>query len=1044
MDDRIIRMKLDLIRRSAVAARWLIAGWQARTADFPAAGDYRFDGDWADVSGETFWPAGKTLFIRTRAETPPAVPAERLFIQFDAEGLEGLLSVDGKPYAGIDANHLRVQAPRAGWLDLEAEFVSLLSALYRPELRRERSRLREVAFVEIDPEIEAAYFDFWFVWEAGQHAGDSRRRQRLHAALEAALLLVDLTAPAAEYRDQIAAARRLLAGQIAGLAPDPEAGRIYLTGHSHIDTAWLWPLRETVRKCGRTFATACRLLERYPDYRFSCSQPQLYAYTRKHFPALYEEIKKWVATGRWECTGGPWVEMDCNVPSGEALIRQILHGLRFFREEFGARPHTLWLPDVFGYPASLPQILVGCGLRDFFTVKLHWQARNIFPVNLFWWEGIDGSRVLAHIPRLRQMYNGWPNPEQLTIAWNQFEQKAIYDELLFPFGFGDGGGGPTPEMLEFAARAAAFPGLPACRQGGGEAYFDAVRQRLAESQPSPLDLPVWVGELYLETHRGTYTTHGEIKRANRKSELALREAEIAGYLAAAAGIPVDLTPLDAAWENLLLLQFHDILPGSSIGEVYREAAADHARIAATARGVRDAAWRGIVEQVAGPGEIVAFNALSWPRHDAATAVVAQDFLPIQMACDCAPAIEMATPDGRAVPAQIVRQEAGQIELLFAPEEMPGLGYLRLIPRLAADVAATSLRVSARVIENCFFRLELDDEGQIVRLLDKRCAREVIPSDCRGNELQLFQDGPEREAAWNIHATFAKRRYAWAPGTRVEVIETGPVRAGLRITRRYRSSVIVQDLYLYDRLPRIDFVTRADWQERQVLLKAAFPVTVRSPRATFEIQFGAVERPTHRNTSWEQEKFEVCGHRWADLSEAGYGVSLLNDCKYGYDVRDNVLRLTLLRGPEAPDPDADRGHHEFTYALYPHLGDWTVGETVRRGWELNVPIVCVAAGAAAVTGSRGAADGGAASFLQIEGPAVLEAIKPAEDGDGWIVRVYEPHGGRGQVTLRSSRSWHQVARCNLAEENATPLATDGHSVAFPIGPFEIVTLRVRLA
>ncbi len=496
---------------------------------------------------------------------------------------------------------------------------------------------------------------------------DARRKQLIHAALEAALIAVDLTAPADEYRLQVIDARDILAQRIGAIAPDPEAGRIYLTGHSHIDTAWLWPLRETVRKCSRTFATAARLMERYPDYRFSCSQPQLYAYTKKHFPALYEEIKKWVATGRWECTGGPWVESDCNVPSGEALIRQMLHGLRFFREEFGARPHSLWLPDVFGYPASLPQILQGCGLRDFYTNKLHWQARNLFPVNLFWWEGIDGTRVLAHIPKLRNGYNGWPNPEQLLIGWDNFEQKAVYDELLFPFGFGDGGGGPTEEMLEFTARATSFPGLPACRQGGGEAYFDEVRGRLTtdDGRPTTDDrglppdsclltpaLPTWVGELYLETHRGTYTTHGEIKRANRKNELALREAEIAGFMAAVSGVPVDLSPLDAAWENLLLLQFHDILPGSSIGEVYREAALDNARTAETARGVRDAAWRGVAERIAAPGEIVAFNSLSWPRSDAATALVPTAMLPLTGVsdCDCADAktlVELVAPDGRA-------------------------------------------------------------------------------------------------------------------------------------------------------------------------------------------------------------------------------------------------------------------------------------------------------------------------------------------------------------------------------------------------------------
>jgi alpha-mannosidase len=1060
MDDRIIRMKLDAIRRSALTGRWPIGPWQARTADFIAVGEYRFDGDWAEITGEATWPAGKTAFIRAAAETPVGVPAAGLFIQFDAEGLEGLLSVDGRPYAGIDANHLRVAVPHAGRLELAAEFVSLLASLHRAELRRERGRLREVAFVQVDREIEAAYYDFWFTWEASQFTKDVRRKQLLQASLEAALLVVDLTAPADAYRSQVLAARALLGERIAAIAPDPEAGRIYLTGHSHIDTAWLWTLRETVRKCARTFATACRMMERFPNYHFTCSQPQLYAYTKTHFPALYEEIKKWVATGRWECTGGPWVEMDCNVPSGEALIRQMMHGLRFFREEFGARPHSLWLPDVFGYPASLPQILAGCGLRDFYTNKLHWQARNLFPVNLFWWEGIDGSRVLAHIPKLRNYYNGWPNPEQFSIAWDNFEQKAIYDEVMLPFGFGDGGGGPTEEMLEFTARAGAFPGLPATRQGGGEAYFDDVRKTLGQgsevrsqepgvSPQSPChpvtlspSLPVWAGELYLETHRGTYTTHGEIKRANRKNELALREAEIAGFMAEAAGVPVDLKPLDAAWENLLLLQFHDILPGSSIGEVYHEAAADHARTAETARAVRDAAWGGIARRVTAPGEIVAFNSLSWPRYDIATVTLPEGALPVQMGCDCAPEIELVADDGRATPAQVVRQADGQVELAFAAGGLPALGYARFTVRQAAAAAESSLRISPRLIENRFFRIELDADGCLTRLLDQRAAREVIPAGQRANELQLFQDGPEREAAWNIHATFEKRTYDWDLGTTVEVSEAGPVRAALRITRRYRNSTLVQEVRVYDQTPRIDFVTQADWQARQVLLKVAFPVAVRAPRATFEIQFGAVERPTHRNTSWEQEKFEVCAHRWADLSETGYGVSLLNDCKYGYDVRDNVLRLTLLRGPEAPDPDADRGRHEFTYALFPHAGGWGEGETARRGWELNAPVACVAGDDGRTTNDEGRTTAQPVSFFQVAGPAILETLKPAADGDGWIVRLYEPNGGRGPVTLRSARPWQQVTRCNLVEEGDAELAAAGQTVTFAMQPFEIIALRVR--
>jgi len=1065
MDDRIIRMKLDHIRRSAILGRWPIGPWQARTADFVAVGEYRFDGEWTAVQGETFWPAGKTLFIRAAAETPTGVAADELFLQFDAEGLEGLLSVNGQPYAGIDANHLRVVVPAAGRLQLEAEFVCLLASLHRPELRRERGRLREVSFVQVDRAVEAAYYDLWFTWEASQHAKDSRRKQLLHAALEAALLAVDLTAPISEYRGQIAQARAILAAQIAAIAPDPEAGRIFLTGHSHIDTAWLWPLRETVRKCSRTFATACRLLERYPDYRFSCSQPQLYAYTRQHFPALYEEIKKWVATGRWECTGGPWVESDCNVPSGEALIRQMLHGLRFFRQEFGARPHSLWLPDVFGYPASLPQILQGCGLPDFYTNKLHWQARNVFPVNLFWWEGIDGSRVLAHIPRLRNGYNGWPNPEQLNIGWDNFEQKAIYAELLFPFGFGDGGGGPTEEMLEFAARARSFPGLPATRQGGGEAYFDDVRRRLSQESgvrgqgsesvehtltPDSCSLPTWVGELYLETHRGTYTTHAEIKRANRANELLLREAEIAGFMAEASGLQVDLSRLDAAWENLLLLQFHDILPGSSIGEVYREAAVDQAHIAETAAAVRDLAWRRLAERIGEAGDVMAFNSLSWPRGDIAAVWIPEPIPAVGPASDRSPRLELITADGRILPAQRIGERDGGIELVFAAEGLPAAGYARLAVRPAAAPAETSLQVSDRRIENRFFLVELGEDGSLVRLLDKRHDREVIPAGARGNDMQLFQDGPEREAAWNIHATLEKRSYAWDSVASIEVIESGPVRGVVRVTRRYRDSTVVQDVILYDRVPRIDFAASADWQARQVMLKAAFPVAVHSPRATFEIQFGAVERPTHRNTSWDQEKFEVCAHRWADLSEPGYGVSLLNDCKYGHDVRGNVLRLTLLRGPESPDPDADRGQHRFSYSLFPHAGDWTEGETVRRGWELNVPIVCVpvASQSQVPLGSPpGQADRTpslppAHSFFTVAGPAILETVKPADDGDGWIVRLYEPHGARGTVTLRSARPWRQVIACNLVEEGGETLPGDGQAVSFPMRPFEIKALRVR--
>jgi len=1012
MDRRIIEAKLERIRQRAIRMRWPIEMWQARTADHLMPGVYQYDEEWTAVGRDTFWPAGKTLFIRREVVVPEDAPLGELRLVFEIEDLEGLLRIDGRAYAGIDVNHTQVALPANGSLNVEAEFICVPRSLSHPELRTERARLRGAQIAWIVPEIEAMWYDLRFYWEASEHCSDDRRRSLLHAALEDALLAIDLTAPDDVFSGDISAARAGLQKRVAAIGVDPEGGRIFLTGHSHIDTAWLWPLAETVRKVGRTWSTACRLMERYPDYHFSCSQPQLYAYARDHYPELYEQVKDWIQSGRWECTGPMWVESDCNVPSGESLIRQILYGVEFLSEEFGVRPRTCWLPDVFGYPASLPGILRGCGIEQFMTSKLHWQARNPFPMHLFWWEGIDGSRVLASIPRLRDYYNGSPNPEQLRFAWDQFNQRDAYPEVLFPFGYGDGGGGPTEEMLEFAGRAKRCPGVPECRQGAEEAYFEDVRKANPE-------LPTWVGELYLETHRGTYTTQARTKQANRRNELLLRDAEIFGTIAGLCGADVDIESLRPAWHNLLLLQFHDILPGSSIGQVYEEAALEHAQIAATATRVRDQALQ-LLARGAGQDVLVVFNSLSWDRSDVVSAVVPAELLQVTE--------NMALEDrnGEIVPLQVVDQDEHNATISFCPQSVGSIGAkpYRIVP--FSGVQTTSLHVSSECLENRFFRIELDPGGNIDRLLDKRVGREVVSRGSRANELQLFQDGPEREAAWNVHDTFEKKQYEWDTTAKIEVKETGPVQASVRVTRRYRESVVVQDIVLYDTMPRIDFVTRADWQARQV------------PRATYEIQFGAVERPTHRNTSWDEAKFEVCAHRWADLSEAGYGVSLLNDCKYGYDVKGNVLRLTLLRGAEWPDPDADRGSHEFTYSLLPHTGDWVAGQTVRRAWELNAPMVCV------VGIDRGGTMSMSSSYFTVNGPAILETIKPAEDGDGLIVRLYEPHGGRGGVRVKTPFSHPVVTACNHVEEDQEQITTDEASFAFQIRPFEVRTFRLRNA
>lgn len=1025
MDPRIIRRKLEILQTMAVAEARPVSGWRARPARHLAPGEYEYLDDWRPVEGPSQWPALQTVFLEATATVPGDWDPAHAYFVFGFENMEGLLRIGDRPWAGLDYAHTRVPAPGTGEHLLRAEFLSVPRAFSQPHLRGSSGVFHGAHVVRIDPDIEAACFDLGFAFETYQVIGDGRRKARLGAAIEEAMLAINLTAPPEVTRQEIQSARALLAERVAAIAPDPEGGRLFLTGHTHIDTAWLWPLKETVRKCERTFATACRLMERYPTYHFSCSQAQLYAFVKQHNPVLFEEIRKWVAEGRWETTGAMWVEADANVTSGESLIRQILYGLAFFREEFGTRPTICWLPDVFGYNAGMPQILAGCGLRSFWTWKLHWQSRDEFPYHLFWWEGVDGTRVLAHIPKLGGgAYNGTPTPEQLSRAWAAALQKEEYDEHLFPFGHGDGGGGVTLEMMEYANRAERYPGLPACRQGTAEEYFAAVHA----AQP---DLPTWVGELYLETHRGTYTTHADVKKGNRLCELALREAEIWGTLArCASGQPdglLDLArSLRGAWEITLLHQFHDILPGTSIGEVYVDTAADHARVLQQARAVRDAALAALCPHAASgessPTFFRVFNGLSWVRDDVVEVTVPDPGSEVTAWCN-----------GLEVPAQVVWRGNGRAGVLAEARAVPSVGAATLDVRPGRP-ASTGVRASGRVLESPLYLLELGDDGTLVRLFDKRHEREVLAEGEAGNRLQLFQDGPEREAAWNIHATYARREYPWEGPTSVEVVEAGPVRAVARVTRVHRETRLVQDVILYASLPRIDFRTRVEWREKQTMLKVAFPLAVRAAHATFEVQFGAYERPNHRNTSWDQERFEVCGLRWADLSEGGYGVSLLNDGKYGHDVLGNVLRLTLLRGTDYPDPEADQGLHEFTYSLLPHRGDWREGDTVRHAAQLNVPLAAVPAGGAAPS----------ESYLQVSGPAILETLKPAEDGDGIILRLYEPNGSRGRVAVTHRLPFSEVLACNLVEENEGADGIEVHAggFTFPIRPYQVRTFRLR--
>lgn len=781
---------------------------------------------------------------------------------------------------------------------------------------------------------------------------------------------------------------------------------IAAAGHAHIDVAWLWTLGQTRRKAGRTFHTVLRLMEQFPEYRFSQSQPQLYDYVRQDYPELFEAIKARVAEGRWEILGGMWVEADCNLSGPESLARQFVLGRAFFKEHFGEVDSSiLWLPDVFGYAWNLPQLIKEAGLEYFFTIKIGWSQYNRLPYDTFYWRGLDGTEVLTHFSTTPEIgsphastYNASATPEQVLGTWRNFQQKETQRDLFMAFGYGDGGGGPTREMLENISLMQAFPGLPKVRHSTAEAFFRAL-----EATPG---LPTWDGELYLELHRGTYTTQSRNKRANRKSEFLLHDAEFACVLAGLldADYRYPESELRRAWELVCLNQFHDIIPGSSIGEVYAESLAQYDEVRRLGEAARDGALEAIARQVG--GEVVVLNPTSFARGDLA-------FVPARL-------------EGLSVPTQAV---AGGT--LLAVGTLPPYSATPVGAGEAPTVDG-ELSVGERHLENAYVRVELDADGDITRVWDKVAGREVLQEGAKANQFLAFEDRPLEWDAWDIDVFYDDKVYYAAPAASVRVVEAGPLRAMLEVKRQILGSPYTQRLSLAYNSPRLDITTDIDWRERHTLLKVAFPVRILSPVATHEIQWGSVQRPTHRNTSWDWARFETCAQKWVDLSEGDYGVSLLNDCKYGHDVQGNTLRLSLLRSPTFPDPEADRGRHVFTYSLLPHTGG--VGEaTIAAAYALNDPLLVVRA-----AGGRGSP----VQLLAADRPnAVIETVKRAEDGRGFVVRLYESQRRRGPVTLHVGCDLAHAERTDLLERPRQALTVEGRRVTLELRPFEIATLRL---
>jgi alpha-mannosidase len=776
----------------------------------------------------------------------------------------------------------------------------------------------------------------------------------------------------------------------------PRHGGIALTGHAHLDLAWLWPMTETRLKAQRTFSTVLGLMDRYPELRFNQSSAQLYTFVENDDPALFARVREKVAAGQWEPVGGMWVEPDINMPCGESLVRQVLYGQRYFERTFGATHTVCWLPDCFGFSPALPQILRGAGIDGFFTIKLTWSETNVFPYDLFWWEGLDGSRVLAHTfdnPGIGDSglsgYNADTGPATLVQTWRNFRGKHRFGESLLSFGYGDGGGGVNAEMLEQVRAEEPFPAIP-------RTHYTSVREfyrRMAEAVEGET-LPVWVGEMYLELHRGTLTTQGQTKYLHRRAERALIAAEVVRSLHRLAGGP-EPASLERLWHLVLRNEFHDILPGSSIRQVYETANRELTEVIDASRAIA----RDQLAALAGRQRL--------PAGDGSALLV------LNPECSARP---VRLTLGEALPgAQPV--EGGAV--LTALESVPGLGLAVVAPAEPEHPVS----VSREGLENRFLRVTLSHDGTLASVYDTIAGREVLAAP--GNALWAYVDKPPSWDAWDIDSGYPMDGRALVAES-IEVVEAGPHRGAIRIIWRFRDSAVTQDVRLWANSPRLEFRTTLDWHDRRWLLKARFPLAVRSPHATFETAFGVLERPTHRNTSWEAARFEVAGHRFADLSEPGYGVALLNDGKYGHHALGNELGLTLLRSPVYPDPLADEGRQTFTYALLPHQGAWLEGGVLMEAEDLNNPLLAHPV--------RSDHVGPLPSPLQVTGlPVGLGTLKPLEDGDGLVLRVYEPQGARGHLDLTLPDGW-RVEEIDLLER---PLGGAQHELS----PFQIRSWRL---
>ena len=978
-------------------------------AEYVLADGYKEDNSFP-TSGWQIFPKGQLLsgsdahyWIRSSFKTPAVGDNKYLMLRtttgyegrWDATNPQGLLYLNGYMTQGLDTNHTDA------YLEADTEYVAH-NYFYIGLI--DTTVACNMTVLEFDKRIEKLYYDFKTAFDVCElFDKNSDEYISIMSVLDRASMLLDMREVYSDaYYDSIEKAITFIDEELYGKLCSTEGKPVVnCIGHTHIDVEWMWAREQTREKIQRSFSTAKALMDKYPEYKFILSQPELYHYLKEEAPEKYDELKQLVKDGRWEPEGAMYLEADCNLISGESFVRQIMQGKKFFKDEFGKDNRILFLPDVFGYSAALPQILKKCGIDHFVTSKISWNDTDTVPVDAFMWEGIDGTEIFTNFItsqeyrgygiRRNTTYVGMLTPSQVKGTWNRLQQKDYTNRAFHVFGFGDGGGGPTKDMLERYTRLSkGYPGMPVAEMEFLLPHLDKEKEEFDESCEKLRRIPKWTGELYLEFHRGTYTSIAKNKRNNRKSEFGLIKAEGLSYIDKLFGGSYDAEGLYHNWNLVLHNQFHDIIPGSSIESVYEHTDKDYAEVASFCDGIEEEKLNSIAEKVSSDGGILVYNPLGFARKGTVKA------------------------GGKTVEIENIPAFGWKVVKLSEPE--------------------TKVTVNGLTAENSYYTMRLDKSGRIVSLFDKRVGREVLKNGEMGNELHAFEDFPMTYDNWEISDYYKQKMWVLDEEAEIEPIFDGS-RAGFSVTKNYMHSCIKQNIWLYSDNTRIDFDTDIDWHEHHQILKAAFPLDVHTMSATYEIQYGHVTRPTHHNTSWDEAMFEVYGHKWVDLSDSGYGVSLLNDCKYGFSTEGSTLCLTMLKCGTDPNPDADQGKHIFTYSLMPHIGDFRDAGVIHESYSLNQPLSFV---------EIDAHDGTLpAEFSLVSDNAdnvIIETVKKAEADDGMIVRLYDAFDKRADVTITVADGFKKAYLCDLLENAVSELEFDGKQVTVPVSNFEIVTLK----